>query len=532
MSKKSFTLFNITMILCLSLLLGCSGSEVPNKTTESSQSGTSPNTDINENTEPILEPENYDVIQPLAFFSFDETDTNGNYYDLCSGNAAKTTGTPQAAEGKIGKCLYFNGKSKLELFTNMPIGNAAHTICAWIKPETSKLDDNGENVIAGWGEYTTLSDTRLLIYHKQLCVTSFGVCNFYTLPSDACDTWYHFALTYNGNCYTMYLNGIPICTASAPNGINIKSSQLYIGGFSGNGQGFCGMIDELYVFEGALDEGEILKCMYNEKNIKKESPNNLKPGEQMNNIFDFNNAGVRGWQTYQYNSNGTTISFAIRFPDDYDQSKKYPLAVFYHGDGSNGQVPETVYCGSEFTGVRKLLLEYGDCIAIVPVATKPWLSVPNDTNTVYPYRIYDMDSSATPSSELLAADALTDECINRLSVDEDRVYLFGYSRGAMASWYLLAKEPSKFAAAVECCGMGDPSIMNRMTSVPVWLFAGTADPLVAYEDFVKIFDAYQNAGGNGRFTSCENAGHDLSAWLQNEEDLVDWVLLQRRSNNK
>ena len=246
------------------------------------------------------------------------------------------------------------------------------------------------------------------------------------------------------------------------------------------------------------------------------------------NIFNVKNYSKTGWNDFVYAHGETKLNFAIRLPDGYDKTKKYPLVVFYHGDGSNGKTAESVYTGGEFTAVQRALQENGQFIALVPVATKPWLGVPNDGGTVYPYRIYDMDKDAKPSEELIAADNLTDVCIENLAVDESRVYLCGYSRGTMASWYLLSQSPDKFAAAVLCCGMGDPKITERFKKVPVWLFMGTDDPLVSYRDMKEIYDSYENNGGKGRFTACSGAGHDLSAWLFNQTDIVDWLFAQKK----
>ncbi len=467
---------------------------------------------------------NEDKLSPLAYFSFDKVDDNGNYYDEISGKAAALSGNLAQTDGKNGNAVYFDGKSKLTLYTSMPKGNAEHTIAAWIKIDKSKFTSNSENVVAGWGEYTQSSDTRLMVYHEQFCVTSFGVFTMYPIANALSDKWIHFALTYDGSQYVMYVNGIKTRVVSAPSGINIKNSPLYIGGFSGDSLGFIGAIDQLYVFDKSLNETQLNKYINDKGDFEVKKPDNKLPQATDEKVFDATNFSEIGWNDFVYDKySGTKLKFAIKLPDNYDKTKKYPLIMFYHGDGSNGATTESVYTGSEFTAPLRAMQEQGECIVVVPVTGKPWLGVPNDVNTVYPYRIYDMDNDAVPTNDLLASESLTDYCADNLAVDKGRIYLCGYSRGAMASWYLLAKNPNKYAAGILCSGMGDPTICERFKNVPIWLFMGTSDPLVSYSDMKEIFDAYKKAGGNGRFTACTGAGHDVSSWLFNQEDLVEWL---------
>lgn len=114
-------------------------------------------------------------------------------------------------------------------------------------------------------------------------------------------------------------------------------------------------------------------------------------------------------------------------------------------------------------------------------------------------------SDAPPSGELCAVDSLIDVVIANYPIDSSRVYISGYSRGCMASWYLLNKTPERFAGAVLAYGAGDPDIVSKFASVPIWCFCGDKDNYVYYNAFKAIFDAYEAVGGQGRFTTCRTA---------------------------
>jgi predicted peptidase len=66
-------------------------------------------------------------------------------------------------------------------------------------------------------------------------------------------------------------------------------------------------------------------------------------------------------------------------------------------------------------------------------------------------------------------------------VDEDRVYLFGYSMGAAGAWYLAAKYPDRWAALACFSGFGDPTSMAGMRHVAQFVVHGDADPTANVE---------------------------------------------------
>lgn len=505
----------LSVLLILSLCIGCDTNNDGNSGDKTDNSGGDATVDKD---------------SPIAYFSFDSLDGNGYFYNEVDGNAANSYGNPSQGEGKNGNSLSLNGSSYLSIKDDLPLGNSPHSVAVWTKLDHSVINYYSENVIAGWGEYKHLSDTRLTMYLDQYCVSSYDVLAMYPTPHDADSEWYHLAMIYNGRGYTFYLNGVECRYVAASEGIDVQESFLYIGGFYDRVK-FAGQMDDLYVFDKAISREEVLMCMNNSIDFDKKAANNELPISEQAPIFDINNAElVGGINEFIYKSQNDQVAFELVFPDNYDPNKKYPLMLFLHGDGSNGQTPTDARLSGECTVMRRALVESGeDFIGIIPCASSPWLVVPNDKNTVYPYRSYSM-TDAIPSYQLLAVIELMNECIDNLSVDTDRIYLAGYSRGTMASWYLLSEMPEKFAGSVLCCGAGDPSIAQKFANVPLWVFMGDADPLVDYSGIKGIYDAYEAAGGKGHFTTCKGGGHGLETYLFQEADLIKWLFSQTRAS--
>lgn len=104
-------------------------------------------------------------------------------------------------------------------------------------------------------------------------VTSEGTVSYPI--SDAMNSkWVSFALTYDGNKFIMYINGVKTRVVTASNGIDLKKSPLYIGGFANDALGFKGEIDSLYIFSKCLNEREINKYMNNKGDFEVKKPEN------------------------------------------------------------------------------------------------------------------------------------------------------------------------------------------------------------------------------------------------------------------
>ena len=96
-------------------------------------------------------------------------------------------------------------------------------------------------------------------------------------------------------------------------------------------------------------------------------------------------------------------------PKDYDDREEYPLLIFLHGRGEQGDDLNRVKIHGPFRKVAELELPL---LIVAPQS-------PQD-------QWWDIDM----------LEALVEEVIDDLDVDEDRVYLTGLSMGGTATWQL------------------------------------------------------------------------------------------------
>jgi predicted peptidase len=93
-------------------------------------------------------------------------------------------------------------------------------------------------------------------------------------------------------------------------------------------------------------------------------------------------------------------------------------------------------------------------------------------------------------------------------------------------WDLISNRPDRFAAAIILCGGGDPARAGRLVNLPIWVFHGSADPMVPVSEARNMIQAIQKAGGKPRYTEYKGAGHEIWSRVFAEPELVDWVFAQ------
>jgi hydrogenase maturation factor HypE len=71
------------------------------------------------------------------------------------------------------------------------------------------------------------------------------------------NTWTHLALTYDGATMRMFVNGAQVSTKAVTGSAPVTAAALRIGGDSVWGEYFKGLIDEVRIYNRALNGGEI-----------------------------------------------------------------------------------------------------------------------------------------------------------------------------------------------------------------------------------------------------------------------------------
>ena len=185
------------------------------------------------------------------------------------------------------------------------------------------------------------------------------------------------------------------------------------------------------------------------------------------------------------------------------EDKKWPLLIFLHGSGESGEDLQKVKVHG------------------------PPMMVEKDPN--FPFIVVSPQNPVGVAWNVEALNALLDEVLARLPIDEDRVYLTGLSRGGAGTWDFACAYPQRFAAIAPVCGRGYPDAACRLKNVPVWAFHGAKDDIVPVVESQRMVDQLKQCGGDVKLTIYPNANHD--AWTETyaNPELYTWFLAHRRN---
>jgi len=135
-----------------------------------------------------------------------------------------------------------------------------------------------------------------------------------------------------------------------------------------------------------------------------------------------------------------------------------------------------------------------------------------------------------PAQALGMIPILIQKKIEEFDADPDRVYITGLSMGGYGSWDLMARYGTDlFAAAMPCCGGGDPAQAEKMKDLPIWIFHGGADPTVPVMLSRRMYAALKEAGSDVVFYK-EYPGVQHDCWTQTyrNPEAWKWLFSQKR----
>jgi predicted peptidase len=206
------------------------------------------------------------------------------------------------------------------------------------------------------------------------------------------------------------------------------------------------------------------------------------------------------------------LQYLLYLPENYGSvvGEKWPLILFLHGSGERGDDPQKIkkYC------LPRELESRPDFpfIVLSPLC-------PADTRWI--------DLSASVMH-------LLNEILARYNIDERCVYLAGFSMGGEGVWYIAVEYPARFAAISPVAGKipDTENFLSRLCvlkHMPIWVFHGTSDEFVPFENSQTLVDALQACDGDVRFTVYEGFTHGQSSdTTYRDERLYNWFLTHLR----
>ncbi len=191
----------------------------------------------------------------------------------------------------------------------------------------------------------------------------------------------------------------------------------------------------------------------------------------------------------------------------------YPLIIFLHGIGERGDDLELV----KKWGLPHYA-ETGE------VELPAYVAVPQCPADVRWDDVID------------ALDAMLDDLLALLAIDEDRVYLTGFSMGGFGTWAWARQRAERFAALMPVGGSGNSHAhvfsqddLAHLKTKPIWMVHGAVDTAVPVSGADDVAAALARLGANFGYTRYPDATHGgTSDRAFADMALYRWLLAQKR----
>ncbi len=193
------------------------------------------------------------------------------------------------------------------------------------------------------------------------------------------------------------------------------------------------------------------------------------------------------------------MDYVLNVPDG--ATSNMPLILFLHGDGEVGNV-------NAVQGLKQTQYAHGSkkFIFVAPVT-----------------KVYDWTASNIQNT----VKGLVDKIVADYKIDKKRIYIWGFSRGAIGTWAMVNRYTSFFAAAVPVSCCGGISGANFKTT-PVYALAGGLESnyIGCMQSNVNAINA---AGGSAKMETVPGQSHGtITANFPYEKVVDGWMLKQHR----
>jgi len=206
--------------------------------------------------------------------------------------------------------------------------------------------------------------------------------------------------------------------------------------------------------------------------------------------------GVHHW-AYRSQIDDSFQPYSLYVPQNYDASKAYGLIVALHW-----------YTGDDLSSMSTLAMAKLQ---------------PDDMIVVTPFGRGDMGYLSTSEQDVLDVMAMTQE---RFHIDQDRVYLVGWSMGGFGTWRVGQHWAEKFAAIAPFDGWSGTEFLDNLRNVATLVVHGNADATVPVQHDREAVKYLQELGYTVRYDELPGVNHTgWNNWVLQAPDELEARLL-------
>lgn len=209
---------------------------------------------------------------------------------------------------------------------------------------------------------------------------------------------------------------------------------------------------------------------------------------------------------YQSETGDAEFDYYLLKPQSYDLTKQYPLVLTLHGASGHSY-------GAYALASDEFMQKFPAFVLVPRIQLTSWTLPKYDD--VYP----------EPSKHIMT---LLDTLMSDYSIDQNRVYVTGYSVGGYGSFSMAAEYNTTFAATVPLCGGGQTTDAAKLKDMAVWVFHGAQDKGIPVENSRKMVQAIKAVGGTPNYTEFPDLAHNIWDRVYEHPEFWRWLFAQKR----
>jgi poly(3-hydroxybutyrate) depolymerase len=164
-----------------------------------------------------------------------------------------------------------------------------------------------------------------------------------------------------------------------------------------------------------------------------------------------------------FQSSAGALKYLLFVPEDYDETRRYPLVVSLRGAGS-----------TYITATDNFEMAHPWIVDSIQARVPHFIMVPECLSGTWG------GLAGAPSNGVMAAPSKAvmeaiEDLKKQYSLDTNRFILTGFSLGGSGTYHILELKPNYWAAAVPCAAGGDSSKIKAMATTAIWHHQGSND---------------------------------------------------------
>ncbi|MDN3586841.1 prolyl oligopeptidase family serine peptidase [Pedobacter aquatilis] len=224
-----------------------------------------------------------------------------------------------------------------------------------------------------------------------------------------------------------------------------------------------------------------------------------------------------------------SINYRILFPENFNPAQKYPVLLVLHGRGESGNDNEKQLTHGAKLFVKDEVRRNFPAIVVFPQCGSDsyWANV-NITTDDKGKRNFNFVEGGKPTKAMHALQNMVKDFLKKPFVNKEQVYVGGLSMGGMGTYELLRRQRKTFAAAFAICGGDNTNNIKKYKHIPLWIFHGAKDDVVAPEFSMAIAERLKTVGKEVKFTLYPNANHNSWDSAFAEPQLLPWLFSHKK----